>query len=231
VRSDKYSIEAKAEGAPDRQVMLGPMLRNLLEDRFKLKIHRAADEAPMYSMTVAKGGLKIEPIGEDGCTTLDPNNRPDRDQMLALNAGPKPVCGNMMMLGSPSKRNWTIGGTTLESFAGTLSAFMDRHVVDNTGVPGNFNIRLEFAPDEHVPGPDKRERDGPPIAPVEYPESDAPFIFAALEKQLGLKLESTKGAHGFLVIDHIERPSPNSGPAILETPTQGKASGAGRAGR
>jgi uncharacterized protein (TIGR03435 family) len=231
VRSDKFSIEAKAEGTPDRQVMLGPMLRALLEDRFKLKIHRATDEAPMYSMTVAKGGLKIQPIGEDGCTKLDADNRPDREQMLALSAGPKPVCGNMTMLGTPVKRNWTIGGTTLQNFAGTLSAFMDRHVIDNTGVPGNFNIRLEFTPDEHVPGPDKRERAGPPAEPVEYPESDAPIIFIALEKQLGLKLESAKGPHGFLVIDHIERPSPNSGPAILDAPTQGKASGAGRAGR
>jgi len=110
---------------------------------------------------------------------------------------------------------------------------MDRHVIDNTGISGKFNIRLEFAPDEHVPGPDKRERAGPPVAPVEAPEPepDAPFIFIALEKQLGLKLESTRGPHGFLVIDHIERPSPNSGPAILEATTQGKASGAGRAGR
>jgi uncharacterized protein (TIGR03435 family) len=151
---------------------------------------------------------------------------------LKLMAGAKPVCGNMSMLGTRSKRNWIIGGTTLENFAGTLSSFMDRHVIDNTGISGRFNIRLEFGPDEHVPGPDKRERAGPPIAPAEQPEPEpepaAPIMFIALEKQLGLKLESTKGPHGFLVIDHIERPSPNSGPAILETPAQGKASGAGR---
>ena len=64
------------------------------------------------------------------------------------------------------------------------------------------------------------------VAPVEQlepePEPDAPIMFIALEKQLGLKLESTKGPHGFLVIDHIERPSPNSGPAILEPLAQGE---------
>lgn len=233
VRSDKYSIEAKAEGTPDRKAMLGPMLRALLEDRFKLKIHRETDEAAMYSMTVAKGGLRIEPIGEDGCTKHDPDNPPGRDEIGKLLAGAKPTCGNMTMLGTRSKRNWIIGGTTLQNFAGTLSSFMDRHVIDNTGITAEFNIRLEFAPDEHVPGPDKRERAGSTVAPVEQPEPepDAPTIFIALEKQLGLKLESTKGSHGFLVIDHIERPSPNSGPAILDTPTQGRASGAGRARR
>jgi uncharacterized protein (TIGR03435 family) len=232
VRSEKYTIEAKAEGAPDRTVMLGPMLRALLEDRFKLKLHRAADEAAMYSMTVARGGLKIQPIGEDGCLKLDPKNPPSRDEMMALTAGPKPVCGNMNMMGGAGTSRWTIGGTTLQNFAGTLSAFMDRHVIDKTGVEGTFNIRLEFARDENIPGPDKRPREGPPPpTPVEQPASEAPIIFVALEQQLGLKLESTKGPHGFLVIDHIERPSPNSGPAILETPAQGSASGADRARR
>src|SRR5438093_839270 len=45
VRSDKFTIEATAEGAPDRAVMMGPMLRALLEDRFHLKIHREVEEA------------------------------------------------------------------------------------------------------------------------------------------------------------------------------------------
>jgi uncharacterized protein (TIGR03435 family) len=228
LRSEKFTIEAKAQGTPDKKVMLGPMLRALLEDRFKLKIHRATDEAPMYVMTVAKGGLKIQPIGEDGCTKIDPDNPPGRDAMFALGRGPKPICGNMMMLGDPGKRNWTIGGTTMEHFAGILSTFMDRHVIDKTGISGEFNVRLEFAADEHVPGADKRERAGPPAAtdaPVESAAPDGPTIFMALEQQLGLKLDSTKGPHGFLVIDHVERPSPNSGPAILQAParTQGVA--------
>jgi uncharacterized protein (TIGR03435 family) len=122
VRSEKYTIEAKAEGAPDRTVMLGPMLRALLEDRFKLKVHRATDEAAMYNMTVAKGGLKIQPIGEDGCIKYDPDNPPSRDEMMALTAGPKPVCGNMNMMGGAGKSRWTIGGTTMQNFAGTLSS-------------------------------------------------------------------------------------------------------------
>jgi bla regulator protein BlaR1 len=228
VRSEKYTIEAKAEGAPERAVMLGPMLRALLEDRFRLKIHRATDEAAMYEMTVARGGLKIQPIGEDGCTKYDADNPPGHEEMTALAASPKPVCGSMNMMGGAGKSRWTIGGTTMQNFAGTLSAFMDRHVIDKTGVEGKFNVRLEFARDENIPGPDKRPREGPPPAPVEQPPSDAPIIFVALEQQLGLKLESTKGPHGFLVIDHVERPSPNSGPAILETPARGKGAGAGR---
>jgi len=207
VRTDKFTIEAKAEGAPDAKVMLGPMLRNLLEDRFKLKIRRATDEQPMYVMTVAKGGLKIAP---ESCTERDPANPPTREELLALRNGGKPMCGNMNMTsGDGGTHRWVIGGQTMTGFAGTLSTFMDHHVENKTGVDGSFNIRLEFALDEHVPGPDKRY--GPP---TEVPESSGPNIFKALEQQLGLTLEPTKGPHGFLVIERIERPSPNSGPAI-----------------
>jgi uncharacterized protein (TIGR03435 family) len=233
VRSEKFTIEAKAEGTPDRTVMLGPMLRNLLEDRFKLKIRRATDEAPLYEMTVAKDGLKIQPIGADGCTKFDPDNPPARgDAYGILTGAAKPTCGAMTMANNNQQTRWVIGATTLQNFAGTLSTFMDRHVSDKTGVPGDFNIRLEFVRDEHVPGPDKRPRIDPPAAPAapaDSPAPEGPTIFIALEKQLGLKLESTKGPHGFLVIDRVERPSPNSGPGILEPPANGKASGAGRA--
>jgi uncharacterized protein (TIGR03435 family) len=181
--------------------MFGPMLRNLLEDRFNLRLHRETNEAPMYVMTVAKGGLKITP---DTCTERDPSVPLTREDLAAARDGGKPMCGNMNMSGTAGLHRWTIGGATMKSFAGTLSAFMDHHVADRTGVEGSFNIRLEFSLDEHVPGPDKRYG-----SPTEFPEAEGPNIFKALEQQLGLHLEATKGPHGFLVIDRVERPSAN----------------------
>src|SRR4051812_29610267 len=56
LRDETYYIEARTEGTPDRMVMLGPMLRALLEERFKLKTHRELENEPMYSLTVAKSG-------------------------------------------------------------------------------------------------------------------------------------------------------------------------------
>jgi uncharacterized protein (TIGR03435 family) len=93
----------------------------------------------------------------------------------------------------------------MQEFAHTLSAWTDRHVIDRTGVTDTFNIRLEYAPDEHTPGPDKR---GP--ARTEFPEPNAPSIFQALEQQLGLRLEPTKGPQTAIVVDRVERPTPNS---------------------
>ena len=200
VRSDKFTIEARAAGTPDDSVMRGPMLRALLEDRFKLQVHRATEDAPMYALTVAKGGLKIKPMAPDGCVVYDANNPPDPRGALQ---GGKPTCGGMTMAGGPGRMLWTIGGETMQEFAHTLSAWMDRYVIDRTGVTDTFNIRLEYAPDEHTPGPDKR---GP--ARTEFPEPNAPSIFQALEQQLGLKLEPTKGPQTAIVIDHVERPTP-----------------------
>ena len=109
----------------------------------------------------------------------------------------------------------------MQGVPSTLSAFMDHQVIDKTGGEGDFNIRLQFAVDEHVPGPDKRERAGPPAPPADTPPPDGPTIFTALQEQLGLKLSPTRAEHGFLVIDHVERPTPNSGPAILDAPVSG----------
>src|SRR5262249_36205981 len=117
------------------------------------------------------------------------------------------------------------GGDTMQDVAHPLSAWMNRYVIDRTGVTDTFNIRLEYAPDEHTPGPDKR---GP--ARTDFPEPNAPSIFQALEQQLGLKLEATKGPQMAIMVDHIERPTPNApGVAeILAAKPTARAKGPGR---
>jgi uncharacterized protein (TIGR03435 family) len=66
IDSGRYSIDAKAEGIPGQNVMRGPMLQALLEDRFQLKIHRETREVPVYALTVAKGGLKLQIAQPEG---------------------------------------------------------------------------------------------------------------------------------------------------------------------
>jgi uncharacterized protein (TIGR03435 family) len=210
VRSEKYTIEAKAEGTPESKVMMGPMLRAVLEERFRLTLHRETDQKPMYALMVAKGGLKMQPIGNDGCETRDPDRLP-RDRasgdafIAAMHSGAKPVCGLFSMMGTASRREWYFGGTTLRNFASTLSGAMDRAVIDKTAAVGEFNIHLVFTPDEHTPG-----RAATPANPGE-PSEPGPTIFRALEQQLGLKLEPMKGPQQFIVIDRAERPSITGG--------------------
>jgi uncharacterized protein (TIGR03435 family) len=63
-----YEIDAVAEGNPSVKMMMGPMMQVLLEDSFKLKIHRQAGEGPVYFLSVARGGPKLHWFAEGSCT-------------------------------------------------------------------------------------------------------------------------------------------------------------------
>lgn len=209
VYSDWYTIEAEtddpeANGPADRMAspaskkLMGPMLRALLEERFALKIHSEVEEVPMYALTVAKSGLKIKPMEEGECAPW--TGSPPK-------SGDKPPCGSNLAGVHGPNRTWDEGGVTFATFAGfALSMTLDRHVIDKTGVKGMFHFHLEYAPDETKPN--RIPGGGLPVDP----SSDVPpgpTIFTALEQQLGLKLVSDKGPRGYLVVDHVERPSEN----------------------
>ena len=88
----------------------------------------------------------------------------------------------------------------MTDLATSLSQIVGRPVVDRTGIAGAFHFRLKYAPTS-----------GPPTeGDNALPSSDnLPSLFAAVQEQLGLKLESAKGPVDVLVIEHAERPSPN----------------------
>ena len=94
------------------------------------------------------------------------------------------------------------GGSTMAQFADTLSIWAGRIVVDRTGLTGGFDIDLTWTP-EQLPG--GRGGDLPPGFPAIDP--NGPSIFTAVQEQLGLKLDSTKGPVDVLVIDRLEHPT------------------------
>lgn len=209
-RSEKFTIEAAAAGTTDPAVLKGAMLRTLLEERFQLKVHRVEEEVPMYALTVAKGGLKIQPIGPDGCTPRDPSKPsvPIQQQLAEVRAGGKPVCGTALGGSKGAVSTWDLGGQSLANLASLLAGVMDRHVLDRTGVTGTFNLHFEYAPDATTPST-FAVRGG---TPTQVSDSTGSTIFIAMDKQLGLKLEPTKGPREIIVIDRVERPTPD-GPA------------------
>jgi uncharacterized protein (TIGR03435 family) len=93
--------------------------------------------------------------------------------------------------------------TPIAVLATLLGRQLRRTVIDDTGLKGRFDFELNYSlelgqNDSLTP----TERSTPA-------DSDAPFLFTALQDRLGLKLEPTKGPAGILVIDHIEKPSVN----------------------
>jgi uncharacterized protein (TIGR03435 family) len=95
--------------------------------------------------------------------------------------------------------------TYIAYFAFILSRILDRNVIDRTGLPGYYDISLDFARDI-VQRPDGAE---PP------PNPDAPDIFRALREQLGLRLESAKGPVEFLVVEHAQKTFSELAPCIV----------------
>jgi uncharacterized protein (TIGR03435 family) len=188
IDSARYDIKAKAEGNPGRAMMSGPMLQTLLEDRFKLKIHRETKDAPVYALVAAKNGPRLHSYEEGSCT-----ESPTADN--------KPRCGLSVQMNGPNIilefRRMSRG-----DFPKVLS-ILDRPIVDKTEIAGRFNFRLEFSPDERTPAffrPD-RANAGDTTA--------AASIFTALQEQRGLKLEPVSGSRETIVIDHVEKPDAN----------------------
>jgi uncharacterized protein (TIGR03435 family) len=188
INSDRYQINAKAEGNVSQAMMAGPMMQSLLEDRFKLKIHRETREVPAYELTAATGGPKLRPSKEGSCIAFD--------FMTPLEPGQKP-CG-IPLTGMKGPNLTTEIHGSVDDFSKLLGVTLGRPVINKTGITGVFDFRLEFAIDESTTG-------------IRPPSDDpaGPSIFTALRKELGLKLDRTKGPGEFLVIDHVEKPSEN----------------------
>jgi uncharacterized protein (TIGR03435 family) len=211
IDSERYQIVAKAEGTPGQETMSGAMLRALLEDRFKMKVHRETREVPVYALTVAKGGPKLQRAQEGSCATLDLSNGP-----AAPDPSKKPLIFCAAAHGGRSGPNFKLEvlGATLDQFSRAIGATwvgLDRIVINKTGIKGTFDFHMEFAPGDETPELKTWLAAGPQTdgSPTSSDPSGGPSIFTAIQKQLGLKLESAKGPREFIVIDRVERPPEN----------------------
>jgi uncharacterized protein (TIGR03435 family) len=207
IHSDLYSIEAKAEGAPSDQMMRGPMLQALLEDRFKLKVHRQTLEISVYALVLDGAGPgKLNVAREGSCIPVDrdhPFPRPAPGQL------PPDVCGRV----SVTNAGYDTYGQTMQGLCLDFSVRLGEEVIDKTGIKGMFDIHLDVPRSSLIRG---LSADGTPAALSDpgvfaaAPDPDEIFsIIAGAVQRLGLKLERTRGPDEFLVIDHVEKPSGN----------------------
>jgi uncharacterized protein (TIGR03435 family) len=99
-----------------------------------------------------------------------------------------------------------LNGWSMVQLSVNLATWVERIVVDHTGLTGGFNLKLEWSLDQRP----QFDALGAPARPVEIPtERTGPSIFSALEEQLGLKLQPANGPVDVLAIDHVERPTPD----------------------
>jgi uncharacterized protein (TIGR03435 family) len=159
---DAYTIEAKAAGSV-RPGECRVMTQHLLEDRFKLKLHRESKEEPVFFMVAANRGLKLHEVKPDSAPGL-----------------------GVLLQGHRTSKGWE--AWMIATWLGGLP-IVGRPVVDKTELKGLFEFSLDYSNGS--------------------PNDERPNIFAALQEQLGLKLEPGKAPVEHVVIDRLEKAAVN----------------------
>jgi uncharacterized protein (TIGR03435 family) len=174
-------------------------LRTLLADRFGLKTHRETREIPVYSLVMARKDGSPSPQLVRSTIDCQQWMAEQRPQMGAGSASPvapggkRPVC---LML--TTRRFVTAGTQTMQQLANVLQPLTGRPVLDRTGLSGAFDFDLQWT--------------SAPVAPAAGaapPPDDGPSIFVAVQEQLGLRLEPGRAPFDVVVIDAIQRPTPD----------------------
>lgn len=204
--SERFDIVGKAEGNRPTSTFRDQarlMLRQLLADRFKLALHHEIRDISIYALVIArrdgKLGPQLRPSNAADCTATKAPNP-------AASSAPNPNTPGVIQFDSLScgagfsRQGHLAARTTIFSTLVTgLSNWTDRVVFDHTALAGTFDWDLQWMPE-----PLTAEL---PNAASDRPSDAGISLFTALQEQLGLKLESTKGPVDVLVIDHVEQPT------------------------
>jgi uncharacterized protein (TIGR03435 family) len=192
---DRFDINAKApDGAAQSQLLA--MMQNLLSDRFKLRVHRETRDLPAFALFLARPdgrlGPKMQPATFD-CAAATTARARGETPAIPQPVGDRPVCGARTNPG-----RILVGGYAIADFARNLGGFAGRPVIDRTGLTGAYDFELTWTPDEPPP---------PGVTLPAWYDANGPSLQAAVQEQLGLKLEATTGPVDVLVIDGAERPA------------------------
>jgi uncharacterized protein (TIGR03435 family) len=203
----QFNVEAKVPRGTSRE-QVGAMLRNLLVERFKLTFHRETREVQGYAVVVAKSGLKMkESAVEDPPASADAGPVRDADGFSYFARRNAMAVGYANGLARWVGMNIPVDG---EANAGRLTGLLNSltgvPVVDATGLKGKYDFTFTFSPDAagFASGP----APAPPVpgeGGMAPPDDGGMTIFAALEKDLGLKLEPRKIMVDLFVIDHADK--------------------------
>jgi uncharacterized protein (TIGR03435 family) len=180
IDKDKFDVVAKAaDGSTHSPLELSQMLQSLLAERFKLTVRRETRSAPVYWLVPAKTDGTL---GKDLHRAKIDCRAPETPPAIRGDAA---QCGLSYGYGSMGAR-----GMPLDPLIALVSSSVRRPVVDKTGLTGGFDYSLHY------------NRAG-------TPDSPDPSMFGALEEQLGLKLQDQRAPVDFIVVEHVERPTPD----------------------
>ena len=204
-KTDKFDVNARAAWEDPTKEEMRQMLQSLLEDRFKLKVHRELRQMPVFGLNLSKPGRtghQLKPHNSNpSCSAPLPPPPPGTPVSKLVGLWP-PGCGD----GTETRVSRYLlreGGRdmTMRAIADWLtgSGETDRPIVDRTGLSGTFDFILEF--DSESLG-----REGVSSAAR---DDSGPTFMEAMKEQLGLTVEKQDGSIPIFVVDNVEYPSAN----------------------
>jgi uncharacterized protein (TIGR03435 family) len=187
-RGERYDIQARYDPAAPSGVIprTTVLLQSLLRERFGLVAHMEKRDFPIFVLRVVRSDGRLgRGLQPSSINCGDRAAASAARQQNAKAANGAPACDAVERPDA-----FIAGGTNLDVVARALRIPAGRHVINDTGLPGTWDVTLEFSPLADTGG-------------------DKPNVFTALREQLGLQLEPTRGALDVLIIDAISRPTPN----------------------
>jgi uncharacterized protein (TIGR03435 family) len=200
VDSDGYDVDAKMDESvadelqklsrDERNAIRQKMLQELLATRFNVKVHQESRDFPVYFLEIAKGGSKLKEAKAEDPNAPKVSNGLPVTNVIHLESGD---AGATKMTGH---------AVSVSFLAVNLERRVGHIVVDKTGLTGNYDFSMQFMWEPNAP-----QVGGDSVSPGADP--GAPYIFTAVETELGLKLVAGRAPIDVVVVDHAERPSEN----------------------
>ena len=209
IRSERFDVVATADRSLGSWGPSGPPaealapLRTLLAERFALAVHRETRMLPVYALVRANENGELGPElrrSSLDCETAPKSARPPRQSPAPAADPAQPTCGMRIAPGQ-----MVIGGTPLSQLATVLAPFVQRIVIDRTELAGPFDLHLSWTP-PRLPQAGPPPPGAPALPPV---DPNGASIFTALQEQLGLTLEPQQAPLDVIVIDRVDRPTPD----------------------
>jgi uncharacterized protein (TIGR03435 family) len=175
------------------------MVRRLLVERFGLRVRTETRQMGTYALVLAardgRLGDRMKPSTVDCQALIDAGK-----VVMPRPGGPRPLCAWRIGLMNGLSTMW-VDGIRMARFATLLEPMAMRSITDKTGLTGTYDIDLQFLADRGLPIV--------PVAGTPAVSNEVPPLFTALQDQLGLKLESSRGAVTVVIVEQVQMPTPN----------------------
>ena len=193
--TDRFDVNARAaDDRPATEIIR--MLRPLLADRFKLVAHAEAREMPVYTLSLARADRRPGPkLRETDATCAQES----RNYFPTAAQGFPPPCGDFRL----GTRALTARGMTMAGLSKLLGGRVGRPVIDRTGLSAAYDLEIDWSSDLGL------KQAPPDSAGAAGLTPEGVSLFTALQEQLGLRLDATRGPVDVLVIDRVEPPAPD----------------------